>query len=160
MDYAQGNAARMVVHSPMPGVVVLNTIWLGGRMGTVQEGDQVRPECRSCRLWIHRRWKCGSKQNQVDLRNVHLGQKAEMHLDAYPGLSLPAELEQASAAGHQGQFSQLVRTFAMQFAVQGTDPRLLPDLSAALDVISAMRRRNWWCPGRVSGATRKNASRG
>jgi len=53
----------------------------------------------------------------VDLRNVHLGQKAEMHLDAYPGLSLPAELEQASPLGHQGQFSQLVRTFAMQFAV-------------------------------------------
>src|SRR5258708_2455704 len=41
--YAQGNAAKMVVHSPMPGVVVYNTIWLGGRMGTVQQGDQVRP---------------------------------------------------------------------------------------------------------------------
>src|SRR5713226_3353106 len=43
MHYAQGNAAKMVVHSPMPGVVVYNTIWLGGRMGTVQQGDQVRP---------------------------------------------------------------------------------------------------------------------
>jgi len=32
MDYAQGNAAKMVVHSPMQGVVVYNTIWLGGRM--------------------------------------------------------------------------------------------------------------------------------
>jgi len=72
--------------------------------------------------------------NQVDLRNVHLGQKAEMHLDAYPGLALPATLEQLSPLGHQGQFSELVRTFAMQFAVQGQDPRLLPDLSAALDL--------------------------
>jgi len=43
MRYAQGNAAKMVVHSPMQGVVVYNTIWLGGRMGTVQQGDQVRP---------------------------------------------------------------------------------------------------------------------
>src|SRR5258708_860207 len=41
MRYAQGNAAKMVVHSPMPGVVVYNTIWLGGRMGTGQQGDQV-----------------------------------------------------------------------------------------------------------------------
>jgi len=30
MRYAQGNAAKMVVHSPMEGVVVYNTIWLGG----------------------------------------------------------------------------------------------------------------------------------
>jgi len=37
--------------------------------------------------------------NQVDFRNVHLGQKAEMHLDAYPGLALPATLEQLSPLG-------------------------------------------------------------
>jgi multidrug resistance efflux pump len=43
MRYALGNAAKMAVHSPMEGVVVYNTIWLGGRMGTVQQGDQVRP---------------------------------------------------------------------------------------------------------------------
>src|SRR5258708_14309598 len=41
MRYAQGNAAQMLVHSPMQGVVVYNTIWLGGRMGTGQQGDQV-----------------------------------------------------------------------------------------------------------------------
>src|SRR5256885_7648640 len=43
MEYAQGNAAKMVVHSPMQGVVVYNTIWLGGRMGKVQGGEQGRP---------------------------------------------------------------------------------------------------------------------
>jgi len=69
-----------------------------------------------------------------DFRNVHLGQKAEMHLDAYPGLALPATLEQLSPLGHKGQFNELVRTFAMQFTVQGQDARLLPDLSAALDL--------------------------
>jgi HlyD family secretion protein len=134
MNYAQGNAAKMVVHSPMSGVVVLNTIWLGGRMGTVQEGDQVRPGVPFMQVVDPSKMEVRVETNQVDLRNVHLGQKAEMHLDAYPGLSLPAELEQASPLGHQGQFNELVRTFAMQFTVQGTDPRLLPDLSAALDV--------------------------
>src|SRR5207248_2447179 len=39
MRYAQGNAAKMVVHSPMEGVVVYNTIWLGGRMGTVRSEE-------------------------------------------------------------------------------------------------------------------------
>lgn len=134
MNYAQGNAAKMIVHSPMPGVVVFNTIWLGGRMGTVQEGDQVRPGVPFMQVVDPSQMEVRVEVNQVDLRNVHQGQKAEMHLDAYPGLSLPATLEQLSPLGHQGQFAELVRTFAMQFTVQGTDPRLLPDLSAALDV--------------------------
>ena len=134
MDYAQGNAAKMVVHSPMQGVVVYNTIWLGGRMGTVQEGDQVRPGVPFLQVVDPSQMEVRVEVNQVDLRNVHPGQKAAMHLDAYPGLALPATLEQLSPLGHQGQFSELVRTFAMQFAVQGQDPRLLPDLSAALDL--------------------------
>src|SRR5438477_7641474 len=134
MRYSQGNAAKMVVHSPMPGVVVYNTIWLGGRMGTVQEGDQVRPGVPFLQVVDPSQMEVRVEVNQVDFRNVHLGQKAEMHLDAYPGLALPATLEQLSPLGHKGQFNELVRTFAMQFAVQGQDARLLPDLSAALDL--------------------------
>src|SRR5947209_4227765 len=33
MRYAQSNASKMTVHSPMADVVVYNTIWLGSRMG-------------------------------------------------------------------------------------------------------------------------------
>src|SRR5712671_1893473 len=124
MHYAQGNAEKMVVHSPMPGVVVYNTIWLGGRMGTVQQGDQVRPGVPFLQVVDPSQMEVRVQLNQVDFRNVHLGQKAEMHLDAYPGLALPATLEQLSPLGHKGQFSELVRTFAMQFAVQGQDTRL------------------------------------
>jgi len=72
--------------------------------------------------------------NQVDLLKVHLGQQAQMHLDAYPGMTLPATLEELSPLGHTGQFSEVVRSFTARFSVQGTDPRLLPDLSAALDL--------------------------
>jgi hypothetical protein len=72
--------------------------------------------------------------NQVDLLKVRPGQQAQMHLDAYPGMTLPATLEEISPLGHQGQFTESVRSFNARFSVQGTDPRLLPDLSAALDV--------------------------
>jgi multidrug efflux pump subunit AcrA (membrane-fusion protein) len=57
-----------------------------------------------------------------------------MYLDAYPGMSLPAVLEELSPLGHRGQFSETVRSFTARFSVQGMDPRLLPDLSAALDL--------------------------
>jgi len=134
MRYAQGNAAKMVVHSPMPGVVVHNTIWLGGRMGTVQQGDQVRPGVPFLQVVDPSQMEVRVELNQVDLLKVRPGQQAQMHLDAYPGMTLPTTLEELSPLGHQGQFSEIVRSFTARFSVQGTDPRLLPDLSAALDV--------------------------
>src|SRR5882762_6465984 len=134
MRYAQGNAAKMVVHSPMPGVVVYNTIWLGGRMGTVQQGDQVRPGVPFLQVVDPSQMEVRVELNQVDLLKVRPGQQAQMHLDAYPGMTLPTTLEELSPLGHQGQFSEIVRSFTARFSVQGTDPRLLPDLSAALDV--------------------------
>jgi len=134
MDYAQGNAAKMVVHSPMPGIVVYNTIWLGGRMGTVQQGDQVRPGVPFLQVVDPSQMEVRVALNQVDLLKVHLGQQAQMHLDAYPGMSLPTVLEELSPLGHTGQFTETVRSFTARFSVQGTDPRLLPDLSAALDL--------------------------
>jgi multidrug resistance efflux pump len=134
MRYAQSNAAKMAVHSPMSGVVVYNTIWLGGRMGTVQEGDQVRPGVPFLQVVDPSQMQVRVELNQVDLEKVHLGQRAEMHLDAYPGLTLPAVLDELSPLGHNGRFSEQVRSFNAQFLVQGEDPRLLPDLSAALDL--------------------------
>jgi HlyD family secretion protein len=134
MRYAQGNAAKMVVHSPMPGVVVYNTIWLGGRMGTVQQGDQVRPGVPFLQVVDPSQMEVRVELNQVDLLKVRPGLQARMHLDAYPGMTLPATLEELSPLGHTGQFSEAVRSFTARFSIQGTDPRLLPDLSAALDL--------------------------
>lgn len=134
MQYAQNNAAKMIVHSPMPGVVVYNTIWLGGRMGTVQEGDQVRPGVPFLQVVDPSQMQVRVELNQVDLEKIHLGQRAEMHLDAYPGLTLPAVLDELSPLGHPGRFTEQVRSFTARFVVQGADSRLLPDLSAALDV--------------------------
>jgi len=134
MRYAQGNAAKMVVHSPMEGVVVYNTIWLGGRMGTVQQGDQVRPGVPFLQVVDPSQMEVRVELNQVDVLKVHPGQRAQMRLDAYPGMTLPAVLEEFSPLGHTGQFTEAVRSFAARFSVQGTDPRLLPDLSAALDL--------------------------
>src|SRR5712664_390666 len=134
MRYAQGNAAKMLVHSPMQGVVVYNTIWLGGRMGTVQQGDQVRPGVPFLQVVDPSQMEVRVALNQVDLLKVRVGQQALMHLDAYPGMTLPATLEELSPLGHPGQFSEVVRSFTARFSVQGTDPRLLPDLSAALDL--------------------------
>ena len=134
MRYAQNNASKMIVHSPMAGVVVYNTIWLGGRMGTVQQGDQVRPGLPFMAVVDPSQMEVRVELNQVDLLKIHPGMHAKMHLDAYPGIELGATLEDVSPLGHNGQFSETVRVFAARFSIQGSDPRLLPDLSTALDL--------------------------
>ena len=134
MRYAQNNASKMVVRSPMAGVVVYNTIRLGNRMGTVQQGDQVQPGLPFMSVVDPSKMEVRVDLNQVDLLKVRPGMHAKMHLDAYPGIELGATLDDLSPLGHNGQFTDTIRVFSARFSVQGTDPKLLPDLSAALDL--------------------------
>lgn len=134
MRYAQSNAEKMTVRSTMDGVVVLNTIWLEGRMGTVQQGDQVRPGVPFMQVVDPSRMEIHAEINQADLPLVKPGSHAVAHFDAYPGMTFSATLEEIAPLGHTGSFSDSVRRFSGRFSIQGMDARLLPDLSAALDV--------------------------
>lgn len=134
MLYAQKNESKLTVHSPLDGVVVLNTIWKGGKMGEVQEGDQARPGQGIMQVINPSAMQLRVPVNQADLLELHTGQHAQVHLDAYPGMVFPATLEALEPIGKNGQFSETVRTFTATFSIQGSDPRLMPDLSAAVDV--------------------------
>jgi multidrug resistance efflux pump len=134
MRYAQSNATKMTIHSPMDGIAVFNTVWLGGRMGTVQTGDTVRPGVPFMQVVDPSQMEVGAPVNQADFAKVHRGQRALIHPDAYPYMSLPAVLDEISPLGQQGDFSDKVRTFSARFQIQGTDARLLPDLSVAVDI--------------------------
>jgi RND family efflux transporter MFP subunit len=134
MVYSQSNAHKMTIISPMDGVVVLNTIYLGGRIGEVQEGDQVRPGVPFMKVIDPSEMNIRANVNEADLLHLSAGQQAEVYLDAYPGLSFPATLEELAPLGHNGQFSDKVRTFSAVFAIHGSNPKLMPDLSAAVDI--------------------------
>jgi multidrug resistance efflux pump len=133
MRYAQTNSSRMTLRSPMEGIAVFNSVWLSGRMRTVQLGDSVRPGVPLLQVVDPSKMEVRTDVNQVDLARLSIGQPAQIRLDAYPGLVLPGVLEELSPLGHGGQFSDTIRTFSARFQIQGEDPRLLPDLSAAID---------------------------
>lgn len=136
MQNAQTNAELMQIRSPLDGVVVLNTIWKNGRIGEVQEGDQVRPGVPFMRVVNPSGMQVQVPVNQQDLLGLQIGQTAQVRLDAYPELVLPGKLEQIAPVGRGGDFSAKVRTFSANFSIQGSDARLMPDLSAAVDVQS------------------------
>lgn len=134
MRHAQANSELMQIHSPLDGVVVLNTIWKQGRMGEVQEGDQVRPGVPFMQVVDPSRMQVQVPVNQEDFLSLHVGQTARVYLDAYPHLVFPGKLEEIAPIGRNGDFSSKLRTFAVVFSITGSDSKLMPDLSAAVDV--------------------------
>ena len=133
MLHAQHNAERMQIRSPMAGVVVLNSIWKSGNMGEVQEGDEVRAGVPFMQVMDPSSMQALVRVNQNDAAYLKVGQTAILHLDAYPKLTFPARLESLDSIAVTS-IAPKVRIFAAVFSVQGADPRLMPDLSAALDV--------------------------
>jgi HlyD family secretion protein len=137
MQHAQANFSLMEIRSPIDGIVVFNTIWKQGNMGEVQEGDQVRPGVPFMQVVDPAIMEVRVPVNQEDLLGLKIGEKALVHLDAYTDLVFPGELESIDPMGTPGSFSPKLRSFSATFSINGHDPRLMPDLSAAVDVDSA-----------------------
>ncbi len=134
MLHAERNAERLSIRAPLPGMVVFNSFWKNGAMGEVQEGDEVRPGQPFLQVVDPSRMQVRAKVNQADVASLRSGQTVEVRLDAYPELRFPGRVETIAAIGVAGGFSPKVRSFSATVSIQGADPRLLPDLSAALDI--------------------------
>lgn len=137
MLHAQANANLMQIHSPLDGVVVLNTIWKQGTMGEVQEGDQVRPGVPFMQVVDPSIMQVRVLANQEDFPALQVGQTASIRLDAYPDMVFAGKLDQLAPIGENGDFSAKLRSFVVIVSIRGSDPKLMPDLSAAVDVDTA-----------------------
>lgn len=134
MEHARANTELMKIKSPIDGVVVLNTIWKQGKMGQVQEGDQVRAGMTFMQVVDPSSMQVRAFVNQEDFVTLQFGDTAHIHLDAYPELVLPGKLVEMAPTARGGDFSSKLRSFAVVFSIGGSDPKLMPDLSAAVDV--------------------------
>jgi multidrug resistance efflux pump len=134
MDHAQANAALMEIRCPIEGVVVLNTIWKQGKMGEVQEGDQVRAGVTFMQVVDPSQMQVRASVNQEDIMGLRIGVPARIRLDAYPEMLFSGKLEEMAPIARSGDFSPKLRSFSVVFSIDGNDARLMPDLSAAVDV--------------------------
>lgn len=141
MRHAQADAQLMQIRAPLDGVVVVNTVWKQGQMGEVQEGDQLRPGTPFMQVVDPSLMQVRVLANQDDFLSLRIGQSARIHLDAYPELVFPGRLEEMAPIGRGGDFSPRLITFTVVFSVTGQDPKMMPDLSAAVDVDLSARNR-------------------
>jgi len=136
LERAQLNVERMVLRSPIDGVVVMQSIWLGVDFGQVQQGDQVWPGMTFMLVVDPSSMVINGNMNQVDAEYVHLGQKAIARVDGYPGLELKAHIAGIGAMTKPGVWRpSYMREIPIRLKLDQMDPKVIPDLSASSDVM-------------------------
>jgi HlyD family secretion protein len=134
LEYAKGNVDRMTIQSTMDGIAVLTPIYKGTRRVDPQEGDEVRPGAAIMQVVNPSAMQVTAPVNQVDVAEVKVGQFTEIRLDAYPDLVFPGKVERISSMSNSGSDSKQIRYFSVMVSVKGKNPKLLPDLTAAVDI--------------------------
>jgi HlyD family secretion protein len=134
MIHAQQNADLMSVHAPADGLVVLNTIFKNNGPGEVQASDEVRPGIPFMQIVDPGAMRVRAHVNQDDMAGIEPGIRVEVRPDAYPQRVFTGHVVQLDAVGVGSNSSKTVHTFGVLFSIDGSDPKLLPDLSAAVDI--------------------------
>ncbi|MDR0843245.1 MAG: efflux RND transporter periplasmic adaptor subunit [Acidobacteriota bacterium] len=133
-DYAGNNIEKMTLRSPMDGLVVLSQITKGTRQVYPQAGDEFRAGGGMMMVVDTAHMQVAAIVNQVDIAEIYVGQTAEVHLDAYPELVFPGRVEQISPTGTSGEYSKRIRLFSIIVSIGESHPKLLPDLTASVDL--------------------------
>jgi HlyD family secretion protein len=129
----ESNANRLTVRAPISGMVVLQNVFRNNSLGHAQEGDQLWPGSPLLRLFDPSAMELEVSVGEPDGALLVPGARALVKLDAYPELSFHAHFDSASPVA-SGSMGSPVKAFAARFVLEDTNPHLLPDLSAALDI--------------------------
>lgn len=133
LDRIRNNMQKLTIKAPQDGMVALENVWRNGSQGPPQEGDQLYPGQPVLRIFDPSYMVIDAMINEPDFGALSEGAAAKVYLDAYPDAVFQARLEYASPIATAGLDSP-VRTFSARFRVAQQDPRLLPDLSASLEI--------------------------
>jgi len=133
LERIQNNIEKLVIRAPLDGMVALENIWRSGSMGPAQEGDQVWPGQTLLRIFDPSEMIVDCPVSEADGGALADKARGKVYLDAYPDLVFDAYLESASPVATSG-LDNPIKSFAARFRIQQPDARLLPDLSAAVEL--------------------------
>jgi HlyD family secretion protein len=133
LDRARDNMQKLVIRAPIGGMVALENVWKQGTMGHAEEGDQLWPGNGLLRIFDPSEMQILVSVGEPDGALLKPGTVATVHLDAWPDLAFEARFISASPVASSRPMASL-RTFDAVFRFTQSDPHLLPDLSAAVDI--------------------------
>jgi multidrug efflux pump subunit AcrA (membrane-fusion protein) len=136
LERTKNNLERLSIKAQQDGMIALENTWRSGSMGPPQEGDQMYHGQPVLRIFDPSAMVVDVMVNEPDVAALSKTTRAKLYLDAYPDAAFEAVLESASPVA-TAALNTPVRTFAARFRVGQQDARLLPDLSAALEIVLA-----------------------
>ena len=134
MKMAETNASRMEVRSPIAGLAVIRTMWKSNGMAEILEGEEVRAGVPVVDIVNPTKMRVRVRVNQADINELRPGQPIRVGLDAYPDLQFGGRITQISPLAVTSTLSPKVRYFVMLAVIDGSHEKLMPDLTASLDV--------------------------
>jgi multidrug resistance efflux pump len=131
------NIERFTIRAPMDGLLVMSPMFRGGEMGQVQLGDQVQSGQQILKIVDPRSMQVEGWVSQSDSGALRIGQPVQIGLDAFPEVQLKGRVESigALAVARGWQSNNYVRSVPVKVSIDGTDTRVIPDLSAFAEVV-------------------------
>jgi len=139
LERFERNSESLVLKAPLDGMVALENIWRGGSVGNAQEGDQLGSGQALLKIFDPTTMEVRAQVGEPDGAVLQEGATATVYLDAYPDAVFKARFHSASPVATAALGSP-IRNFSAIFRMDASDPRLLPDLSAAVIVHGAAKR--------------------
>jgi hypothetical protein len=133
----QNDLNRLTFHAPMDGMVVVQTMNRpGGDQVTLAVGDTMRPGQQILKVINPNRMQVEGRIFQSEVTDLRIGQEARIELDAFPGVLYQGRVYALGAlAVSSGRSQYYIRTVPIRVEILNPDKRVIPDLSAAANVL-------------------------
>lgn len=137
-DRHKADLKKFVVSAAMDGLAVVQPMFRGGENDTIKMGDIVTPGQVAMKIVDPKSMQVEGSINQTEVSQFRIGETATITVDAFPGMTMKGHLYSVGAlAVARGRQQSFIRTIPVRVAIDGFDPKLIPDLSAAAEVLTA-----------------------
>lgn len=130
-ERAEENLEKLQVKAPISGMVWLSTRYSNGNPVRPQQGDQMNRNNPLMSIFDPSEMLVRVSVAEPDGALLSPGLEASVLVDAYPDLELRASFVSSSPVAARSLTSP-IKTFTAVFQLEEPDPRLMPDLSAAV----------------------------
>ncbi len=135
-DRHKGDLKKFIVTASMDGLAVVQPIFRGGENDTIKIGDVVTPGQLVMKIVDPKSMQVEANINQTEVSQFRIGETADITIDAFPSLAFKGKLYSVGAlAVMSGRQQSFIRTIPVRVAIEGFDPKLIPDLSAAAEIL-------------------------
>jgi HlyD family secretion protein len=131
-DRARANLDKLRLRAPLDGMVAHSKRYNNGAMVRPQEGDRMNRNNALMSIFDPGEMLVRVSVAEPDGALLRPGLEATVYVDAFPDITLRAHFVSASPVATAPIYSDGLKSFRAVFRLDQADPRLTPDLSAAV----------------------------